>query len=230
RDSGVEGIVIKLGNEFAQIEMIEDTLRVGAGCLNYNLAKFCLVNSIKGLEFLVGIPGTIGGGVVMNAGAYGAEFRDIILEIEVINFKGNILRINSRDIPFEYRTSNLPADYIVTSVLFKLDRGNQDQIDMLMKQISDNRSKTQPIKEKTCGSTFANPGNLKAWELIDKAGLKGYRIGNVSISKIHCNFMINHGGANAKELEELGNFVQAKVLSESGIKLEWEIKRIGRHG
>ncbi|RYE06400.1 MAG: UDP-N-acetylmuramate dehydrogenase [Rickettsiaceae bacterium] len=228
RDGGIEGIVIKLGNEFSKIEITDDTLRVGASCLNYNLAKFCLANSLTGLEFLIGIPGTIGGGVTMNAGAYGSEFKDILLQVEVITSQGDVLKIDSKDIIFGYRVNNLPVDYIITHATFKLVRGSQVQINTLMNQISDNRLKTQPIKEKTCGSTFANSINFKAWQLIDQAGLRGYRIGNVSVSAMHCNFMINHGDASAKELEDLGDFVKAKVFSFSGIELKWEIKIIGR--
>lgn len=229
RDGGIDGIVIKLGQNFTNINVTSDNvLEVGAGCLNYNLAKFCQANSITGFEFLIGIPGTIGGGIAMNAGAYGREFKDIVVAIEAINSFGEIREFTSREIGFKYRSNNLPSDLIITKVIFKNNKGSSQLITDLMNEINAKRSLTQPIKEKTGGSTFANPNSCKAWELIDKAGLRGYRIGDASISNLHCNFMINHGNATAKDLESLGEYVKEKVFEHSGIKLEWEIKRIGK--
>lgn len=229
RDGGIEGVVIKLGRGFTDIELMGDKIKVGASCLNLNLAKFCLNNSIKGFEFLVGIPGTIGGGVIMNAGAYGAEFKDILANIEVITHAGKILDIKAKNIEFSYRSANLPPDYIVLNATFKASSGSQQTISALMDEINSKRSDTQPIKEKTGGSTFANPHNGKAWEFIDKAGLRGYRIGGASISEIHCNFMINDGSASARDLEQLGEFVKAQVFKNCAVVLEWEIKRIGKY-
>ncbi|WP_341790589.1 UDP-N-acetylmuramate dehydrogenase [Rickettsia endosymbiont of Polydrusus tereticollis] len=249
RDGGIEGCVIKLGQNFTNIELTKDNrLAVGSGCLNYNLAKFCQANSISGFEFLVGIPGTIGGGVAMNAGSYNSEFKDIIVEIETVDFSGKTLIFSNEGVGFKYRSNNLPSNLIITKAIFKTKAGSEEDITQRMNEINDARSQTQPIKERTGGSTFANPTGkqinnvipgsspgmttqhfMKAWQLIDKAGLRGYRIGDASISELHCNFMINHGNATAKELEDLGNFVQQKVFEDSGVKLEWEIKRIGRY-
>ncbi|WP_342270191.1 UDP-N-acetylmuramate dehydrogenase [Rickettsia endosymbiont of Orchestes rusci] len=263
RDGGIEGYVIKLGQNFTNIELTKDNhLAVGSGCLNYNLAKFCQANLISGFEFLVGIPGTIGGGVAMNAGSYNSEFKDIIIEIEAVDFFGKSLTFSNEEIGFKYRGNNLPKDIVITKAIFKTKAGSEEDITKRMNEINNARSQTQPIKERTGGSTFANPAGkqinnvtpwlanwvrkkedripgsspgmttqhfMKAWQLIDKSGLRGYRIGDASISELHCNFMINHGNATAKELEDLGNLVQQKVFEDSGVKLEWEIKRIGKY-
>jgi UDP-N-acetylmuramate dehydrogenase len=230
RDKGVEGVVIKLGRNFTSIE-IDDKGRlvVGAGCLNYNLAKFCRDNSIKGLEFLVGIPGTIGGGIAMNAGSYGSEFRDIVVEVEAVDYDGKIKRFTNSEMGFSYRKNTLPDNLIFTKVIFKAETGNKEQITDRMREINEARSATQPITEKTGGSTFANPDGKKSWELIDGAGLRGKRIGGASMSNLHCNFMINHGDASATDIEELGEYVRSEVKKHYGVNLHWEIKRIGRN-
>jgi UDP-N-acetylmuramate dehydrogenase len=228
RDGGIEGAVIKLGRNFTQIELTEDGfLSAGAGCLNYNLAQFCLNNSIKGFEFLVGIPGTIGGGVAMNAGAYNREFKDIVVEIEALDSKGNAIKFTNEEAGFRYRANSLPQDVIITKAKFKIEKGEYDSINAMMKEINTQRLATQPIKEKTSGSTFANPIGRKAWQLIDEAALRGYRIGGAQISELHCNFMINCSNATAADLEDLGEYIQRKVQENSGVLLEWEIKRLG---
>jgi len=229
RDGGIEGVTVKLGQNFSNIESIDDHLIVGSSCLNYNLAKFCQANAISGFEFLVGIPGTIGGGVAMNAGAYGHEFKDILVKMEAIDFAGNFRTFTNEEIGFKYRGNSLPKDLIILKAVFKVTKGNSKDILARMNEINNARSQTQPIKERTGGSTFANlTDKLKSWQLIDKAGLRGYRIGDASISELHCNFMINNGNATAKDLEDLGDFVQKKVFEDSGVELNWEIKRIGK--
>jgi UDP-N-acetylmuramate dehydrogenase len=228
RDGGIDGAVIKLGGNFSNIEFDGHNLTVGGGCLNFNLAKFCQANAITGFEFLIGIPGTIGGGVIMNAGAYGTEFKDILLNIEAITHKGEVIMLNHQNINFTYRRSNLPKDLIITKAVFRAPLGNKDKITATMAEINTKRTATQPIKERTSGSTFINPAPHKAWELIDQSGLRGYRIGDAGISTLHCNFMINHGNASAQDLEALGEFVRETVLTKTGILLEWEIKRIGK--
>ena len=237
RDGGIDGVVVKLGQNFTNIELQNDneiysnqkSISVGSGCLNYNLAKFCQMHAITGFEFLVGIPGTIGGGVVMNAGAYGSEFKDIIIAIEAIDSRGNFILIPNEEIGFKYRGNNLPKDLIITRAIFKATIGEREMILAKMDEINKNRLATQPIKERTSGSTFANPENHKAWQLIDKAGMRGYRIGGASMSQLHCNFMINHGNSSARDLEYLGDLVKKNVFEDSGISLEWEIKRIGKY-
>ena len=230
RNGGVKGVVVKLGHSFTEIEELADgNLSVGAGCLNYNLAKFATSKSIQGFEFLVGIPGTIGGGIAMNAGAYGSEFKNLVISVEAVDKDGNYRNFLCQDIGFSYRNNSLPKDLIFTKVIFKGEAGNLSQIQSKIDEINRKRSETQPITEKTGGSTFANPYGYKAWELIDNAGLRGYAIGGASISKKHCNFMINDGTANASDMEDLGEFVREKVKEASGIELNWEIKRVGRN-
>ncbi len=230
RDGGVEGVVIKLGSGFTEIEILpEGDLLVGAACLNFNLAKFTQANGIKGFEFLVGIPGTVGGGVAMNAGSYGSEFKDIVKSVYALDKMGAQMQIPLKDIGFDYRKNSLPTNLIYTKVVFRADRGDSDEIKLKMQDINKKRAETQPITEKTSGSTFANPEGKRAWELIDQAGLRGMRIGDAVISEKHCNFMINQGNANASDMEQLGEFVKNKVKDHSGIELKWEIKRIGRN-
>ena len=230
RDRGVEGVVIKLGSGFTEIEILpEGDLLVGAACLNFNLAKFTQANGIKGFEFLVGIPGTVGGGVAMNAGSYGSEFKDIVKSVYALDKIGAQMQIPLKDIGFDYRKNSLPTNLIYTKVIFRADRGDPNEIKLKMQDINKKRAETQPITERTSGSTFANPEGKRAWELIDQAGLRGMRIGDAVISEKHCNFMINQGDANASDMEQLGEFVKNKVKDHSGIELKWEIKRIGRN-
>lgn len=230
RDGGIEGAVIKLGRNFTAIEIdTQERLVAGAGCLNYNLAKFCKENGLKGFEFLVGIPGTIGGGIAMNAGAYGSEFCDIVLEIEAISHDGDVKRFTNSEIGFRYRTNSLPNDLIFTKAIFRTEVGNKSVIAERMREIIEFRGSSQPVTEKTSGSTFANPEGAKAWQLIDQAGLRGKRIGGASMSNLHCNFMINHGDATATDLEQLGEHVRTEVKKHSGVDLRWEIKRVGKN-
>jgi UDP-N-acetylmuramate dehydrogenase len=229
RDGGIDGIVVKLGRGFTSVQKVSDDMVVAsAACLNFNLANFCKEHSLTGLEFLVGIPGTVGGGIKMNAGAYGHEFKDIVIKIEGVNEDGNIVSLSNADLGFGYRFSNLPQGFIVTKVFFKVDKGDKTEIAAKMLEINTKRTTTQPVTEKTGGSTFANPEGLKAWELIDQAGMRGYRVGEAGISALHCNFMINHENATAGDLENLGELVRKKVLESSGIDLRWEIKIIGK--
>lgn len=230
RDKGIEGMVIKLAGDFCDIMDKDDLLSVGGACLNYNLAQFCLNKQISGFEFLCGIPGSIGGGVTMNAGAYGSEFKDIIVAIETIDSHGKINIIKNEDIGFKYRSNNLNANMIVTKAYFKKQRGNKKDISDSMSQINAKRNQTQPINEWTGGSTFANPigCDRKAWQLLDKVGLRGYKKGGAMFSKLHCNFLINLGSACASDLENLGNMARDLVYQNFNILLNWEIKRIGR--
>ncbi len=230
RDGGFDGAVIKLGRLFTEIERMKDgSLAVGTGCLNYNLAKFAAKESIKGFEFLVGIPGTIGGGVAMNAGAFGSEFKDLVMYVEALDEFGNYKQFSSEEIGFSYRKNTLPKGLIYTRVVFRVEAGKIEDIKSKMDEINKSRSTSQPITEKTGGSTFANPEGYKAWELIDKSGLRGFKIGGASMSDKHCNFMINDGTASAADMENLGEFVREKVKKNSGIELQWEIKRVGRN-
>lgn len=229
RDGGYDGIIIKLGRNFTNIEIIDDSrIRVGAGALNFNVANFCMQNSIKDLEFLIGIPGTIGGGIAMNAGSYGSEFKDVIDEVTCIDMKGNIRHIEAEDFGFGYRHNSLKEEMIFVEAIFKTSKGESSEIKARMEEISNERQKTQPINQKTGGSSFANPEGQKAWKLIDAVGLRGHKIGGAMFSELHCNFMINTGNAKAKDLEDLGELARSKIAERYGIDLKWEIKRIGK--
>jgi UDP-N-acetylmuramate dehydrogenase len=228
RDGGVEGVVIKLGRNFAGIDILPgNQLRIGASALNYNIAQVAMQNGITGFEFLVGIPGTVGGGIAMNAGAYGREYKDIATSIEAVDMKGVIHVIDSKDSGFGYRSNNLPKDLIFTSIICDYELGDRLQIKGRMDEIMKLRESSQPIKEKTGGSTFANPTGYKAWQLIDQVGMRGARRGDAMISDLHCNFMINCGNATASDLEGLGEEALDKVRAMVGVELKWEIKRVG---
>ncbi|MDF2965785.1 MAG: UDP-N-acetylenolpyruvoylglucosamine reductase [Rickettsiaceae bacterium] len=230
RDGGISGVVIKLGRAFNYIEIIKPgKIKAGAAVLNFNFVQFCLANSIKGFEFMVGIPGTIGGGIAMNAGAYGTEFKDIIDHIMALDEAGNIHKIAAKDIGFVYRGHTLPEGMVFVEAVFNFELGDKQEIQDKIDFIVQTRNASQPVREKTGGSTFANPKGYKAWQLIDAAGLRGARINDAQISELHCNFMINLGSATAKDLEDLGEMVRKKVYEDSNIELEWEIKRIGKY-
>lgn len=228
RDGGIAGVVIKLGKGFTDITLEEDYIIAGAGVLDYNLALFAKENSICGLEFFSGIPGTIGGALAMNAGAYGTETKDVLISAEAIDRNGKKHILQNKDFGFKYRKNSLPNDFIFTKAYFKAEKGDKNTIEAKIKEIREKRESTQPINLRTGGSTFANHEGYKAWELIDKAGCRGMRIGDAVISEKHCNFMVNEGSAKASDLETLGEEIKRKVKETSGIDLSWEIKRIGK--
>lgn len=227
RDGGIRGVVIKLGREFTHISHDESILIVGAGALDSSVSNYCLENSLTGLEFLSGIPGVVGGAVAMNAGAYGTETSEHLIKVEAVNKTGEIITLSNADCGFKYRSNTLSKDLIFTKAYFRVYPGNKEEIQDKINQIQEQRESSQPIKSRTGGSTFKNPENQKAWKLIDEAGCRGLRLGNAMISDKHCNFMLNLGGANAQDLEELGELVRKRVYENSGIMLEWEIKIIG---
>ena len=228
RDGGYDGIVIKLARNFTNIEILENNkIKVGAGALNFNVANFCIQNSLKGFEFLVGIPGTIGGGVAINAGSYGSEFKDILDEVVCVDRKGNKRVLKCKDFGFGYRHHSLEEDMIFVEAIFNYEKGDMEEIKSRMDEITSERQKTQPVNQKTGGSTFANSEGKKSWQLIDEANLRGHQIGGAQISPLHCNFMINTGDATAKDLEDLGELARSRVKEIHGVDLKWEIKRIG---
>lgn len=229
RDGGLPGIVIKLGRGFSEVVVDGDEVEAGAGCLDRTVALTCQEAGIGALEFLVGIPGVIGGAVKMNAGAYGGEIKDYLLWAEVVDGNGDLHRLTPEDLGFEYRRSNLADDAIVTKVRLK---GQQKPVEEVTEAINRNlkaREDTQPVRGRTGGSTFKNPADRKAWELIDHAGCRGLKVGDAQVSEKHCNFLLNLGDAKAHDLEELGEQVRQKVLDDSGVRLDWEIKRLGLH-
>jgi UDP-N-acetylmuramate dehydrogenase len=228
RDGGFRGCVIKLGRSFTDMKLDGDKIIIGATALDTNVAKFAAENNIGGLEFLIGVPGTIGGAIAMNAGAYGTEIKDVLISAKAIDDKGNIINISNKEFGFTYRKNSLSPSLIFIEATLHGTKANREDILEKMKNITDSREATQPIRTKTGGSTFKNPpGDKKAWQLIDEAGFRGYRHGGAMVSDKHCNFLINTGNATAKDIEELGEEVRAKVKEKFGIELEWEIKRIG---
>ncbi len=228
RDSGYDGLIIKLGKNFNKIKIRENTLSVGAGVLDINLAKFALKNSIRDFEFFIGIPGTIGGAVKMNAGCYGSQTSDNLKRILILNNSGKYQYINLNNLNLGYRTSDIKNNSIILKAEFDFNYSSYDEILNKNNLIKLKREKTQPLKEKTSGSTFKNPPNKFAAELIEKAGCKGMKVGDASVSNIHANFIINHGNASATDIELLGKKVIERVKDIFGITLEWEIKILGK--
>ena len=228
RDGGIPGVVIRLGRGFGQMAL-EDGFRVRSGTSvpDIRLARFALQEGITLLTFLRGIPGTIGGALRMNAGAHGGETRDILVDARGIDRMGKLLIMSNDDMGYGYRSSTAPADMIFTSALFQGAEGDRDEIKSHMDEITAAREASQPIRSRTGGSTFKNPEGEKSWQLIDAAGMRGFAIGPAKVSEMHCNFLINEGGATAAEIEQLGETVRARVKENSGIDLHWEIKRVG---
>ena len=228
RDGGVPGVVIRMGRAFMDVALEgENLVRAGTAALDVRVARFAAENSIDALTFLRGIPGTIGGALRMNGGAYGGETKDVLVEAQGFNRKGELKVLSNAEMKYTYRHCGAPEDMIFTSALFQGRPGNKDEILAAMDKITASREATQPIKSKTGGSTFKNPPHNKSWQLIDKAGMRGFAIGPAKVSEQHCNFLINEGGATAAQIEQLGETIRARVKETSGIELEWEIKRIG---
>ena len=228
RDGGIDGVVIRLGRGFSGIEIDGLNIIAGAAAADLNVARRARDAGIAGLEFLSGVPGTIGGAVNMNAGAYGAEISDVFVEASIIARNGHQKVITSKDLDFSYRHAGLGVGDIITDVRLSGAKGNSDEIAKRMAEIQQQRETTQPVKMLTGGSTFKNPDGKKAWALIDAAGCRGLRRGHAVVSELHCNFMVNEGGATASDLEGLGEDVRRRVEANSGVVLEWEIRRVGR--
>ncbi len=227
RDGGIPGVVVRLGRNFAQINVEGDQIIAGAGALDGNVAKVALENSLGGLEFLSGIPGTIGGALRMNAGAYAREMKDVLIDATAISPLGEVKTLSLADLGYSYRHSDLADDWVFLSARLQGRTTDQDAIRAEMQKIQDARGSSQPIRSRTGGSTFANPEGHKAWQLIDQAGCRGLKRGGAQVSEQHCNFLINTGDATADDLEGLGDDVRARVKETSGVTLRWEIKRIG---
>lgn len=227
RDGGVPGVVIRLGRGFTDITADWNKITAGAAALDINVALVASQSGVAGLEFLVGVPGTIGGALRMNAGAYGSEMVDVVRSATLIDRQGRTQILNTKALGFGYRSSGVGADSIFVACVLEGKPGAKSEIEEKMREISQARANTQPIRSKTGGSTFANPTGHKAWELIDKAGCRGLAIGGAQVSEKHTNFLINTGTATAFDLETLGEEVRRRVRETSGITLEWEIKRIG---
>jgi len=240
RDGGVGGVVIRLGRDFAGIQNIEDNLiQVGAAALDVNTAEFAAQSGFTGLEFLCGVPGSIGGALAMNAGAYGGEIKDILVSAQFIDRAGQVHHLTPAELNMSYRHSEIPEGWIATGAVFKaVGRDDPQKIMSHMTDIREKRASTQPIRSKTGGSTFANPKldellscglpeGTKSWQLVDRVGGRGLQIGGAQMSELHANFMINTGGATAADLENLGDEIRRRVMDDCGLDLHWEIKRIG---
>jgi UDP-N-acetylmuramate dehydrogenase len=239
RDGGLPGVTVRLGKGFAQIEEEDGFIvRAGAMALDSSVAQFACREAIAGLAFFCGIPGTVGGAVKMNAGCYGSETIDVLQEARVLYRNGTIHELGADQLGLSYRHSNLPDEAIVLGARFKGSQGTSEEIRSHMQQIKERRNQTQPLRERTGGSTFANPdadeleraglpAGTKVWQLIERANCRGLQIGGAQMSEKHCNFMINTGKACAEDLESLGEEVRRRVFEQTGIKLRWEIKRVG---
>jgi UDP-N-acetylmuramate dehydrogenase len=228
RDGGVAGVVIRLGRGFSEIKVeAGHRVRAGAGVPDVKVARAAQEVGIAGLAFFRGIPGAIGGALRMNGGAYGRETCDALIEARGVDRAGRVRVLTNGDMHYEYRHCGAPDDIIFTQALFQGAPGDPTAIAAEMDKITESREATQPIKSRTGGSTFKNPPGRKAWQLIDAAGCRGLQLGGAQVSQMHCNFLINLGGASATDIETLGETVRTRVRENSGVELEWEIKRIG---
>lgn len=239
RDGGIRGCVVRLGKPFADIEVQGNRIMAGAGALNGSVASAAAKAGIGGLEFLSGIPGSVGGAIRMNAGAYGSEVKDVFIGGGAIGFNGDLVQLSPEDMEFSYRHCGAPENLIFLAAVFEGQPEETDIVKARLKEIKSKRQATQPIAENTGGSTFANPSaaelalaglpeGTRAWELVDKVGGRGLKIGGAMMSEKHCNFMINAGGATAADLENLGDELIARVQEQFGVTLHWEIKRLGQ--
>ena len=229
RDGGVEGVVIRLGRGFNGVETDGVKITAGSAVPDAILARKAAEAGIAGLEFYAGIPGTVGGAAVMNAGCYGSETVQVLTHATVMDRGGEVRRMSNAELGYTYRHSALQgADLIVLSAEFEGAPGDPDEIKARMAEITERRETTQPIREKTGGSTFKNPEGHSSWKLVDEAGWRGKPFGGAMFSPLHANFLINTGDATAADLEGLGEAVRADVRQKFGVELEWEIKRIGR--
>jgi UDP-N-acetylmuramate dehydrogenase len=228
RDGGVPGIVIRLARGFNETaKLTESRIRAGAAVPDVRLAQAAAAAGIAGLAFYRGIPGTVGGALRMNAGAHGGETKDFLVEARALDRSGKLHILDNPGMGFTYRHCALPADYIFTGAVFEGTPGDPAAIEAAMQEVAEYREANQPIKSRTGGSTFKNPPGQSAWKLIDAAGCRGLRVGGAHMSEMHCNFLINDGEASAADIERLGELVRERVVAQSGITLEWEIKRIG---
>ncbi len=227
RDGGVPGVVIRLGRGFNEIAVENTRVRAGTAVPDVKVARAAQEAGLAGLAFLRGIPGGIGGALRMNGGAYGRETKDTLIEARAVDRQGRVHVLTNKDMHYSYRHCGAPDDFIFTQATFQGTPGDREAIAAEMDKITESREATQPIKSRTGGSTFKNPPGQKAWQLIDAAGCRGLKVGAAQVSEMHCNFLINLGGATAADIETLGETVRRRVKENSGVELDWEIKRIG---
>jgi UDP-N-acetylmuramate dehydrogenase len=238
RDGGIRGVTVQLGKEFADIKVMGDYIEAGAGALNGSVAAAAVKAGIGGLEFLSGIPGCVGGALRMNAGAYGTEVKDVLTGVHAVTRQGEIKKLVPEDLHMTYRHTDPPKGAVLTRAIFKGKREDYDTVKNRMNEIKEKRNTTQPIREKTGGSTFANPSaqelkkaNLPpgtgAWKIVDMVGGRGFSMGGAQMSEMHCNFMLNTGNATAANLEDLGNEMRKRAKEQLGVNLRWEINIVG---
>jgi UDP-N-acetylmuramate dehydrogenase len=227
RDGGIPGVVIRLGKAFADIRTENNRVQAGAAAADVNIARKARDAGIGGLEFLVGIPGVLGGALRMNAGAYEREIKDICVSAKGVTRTGEAVEFWPEDMSFSYRHSDVPDDVIFISATLQGNRDDRESIANRMQRIQAKREESQPVRTRTGGSTFANPEKNHAWKLVDEAGCRGLRIGDAMVSKQHCNFLVNTGNATAADIESLGEEVRRRVFENSGVELRWEIRRLG---
>lgn len=228
RDGGVRGVVIRLGRAFSSIRALDDgQIRVGAGTIDVTVSAFARDAGLKGLEFLTGVPGTIGGALRMNAGAYGGDMQSITRQATLLDSAGGLHQLSAAQLGFSYRHCDVAEDWIFIEAILRGEPDAPAAIAERMAAIRAAREDSQPLRTRTGGSTFANPGGEHAWHLIDRAGCRGLTRGGAKVSDKHCNFLINQGGASALDIEALGEEVRARVLAATGVELRWEIRRIG---
>jgi UDP-N-acetylmuramate dehydrogenase len=228
RDGGVPGVVVRLGKAFAKVDEVEDNvLNCGGGASGILVSSTARDAGIAGMEFLRSIPGTVGGFVRMNGGAYGSEVKDILVDCDVVLRSGELVTLAAQDLHYSYRHSELPDGAIVVAARFCGKPGEPEAIQAKMDRISASREASQPLRSKTGGSTFKNPDGHKAWQLVDDAGCRGLQIGGAQVSEKHTNFLINTGDATSADIEALGEEVRARVKAKSGVELQWEIQRVG---
>ena len=230
RDGGIPGAVIRLARGFGDVQVDGNGLLAGAAALDATVAEHAAAAGLAGLEWLSGIPGSVGGGVAMNAGAYGGDVANHLDWAEIVTRDGDLVRLPAAALRFGYRHAGLPAGAVVVRARFRTQPGDRAAIAARMADIRRSREDTQPIRARTGGSTFRNPPGAKAWELIHRAGCRGLVRGGAQVSEKHCNFLLNTGGATASDLEGLGEEVRRRVREASGTMLEWEIRRIGQPG
>ena len=228
RDGGVPGVVVRLGKAFATVQKVDDlTLDCGGGASGILVSSTARDNGIAGLEFLRSIPGTVGGFVRMNGGAYGREVKDILIDCDVVMRSGKLVTLSLAELRYSYRHSELPDGAIVVAARFRGKAGEAQAIQAEMDRIGASREASQPLRSRTGGSTFKNPDGHKAWQLVDEAGCRGLVIGGAQVSEKHTNFLLNLGNATSADIEELGEEVRKRVKARSGIELQWEIQRVG---
>ncbi len=229
RDGGIDGVVVRLGRGFARIAVTATRVEAGAGAVDINVARAACEAGLAGLEFLSGVPGAIGGALRMNAGAFGGDMAAVTLGARAVDPKGRVHDLAAAELGFGYRACAVPEGWIFTAATLAARRGERAEIEARMAEIARAREDSQPLRVRTGGSTFKNPPGAAAWELVERAGCRGLRRGGAVVSDKHCNFIVNTGSATAADIEALGEEIRRRVADATGVTLEWEIRRIGRH-